>query len=231
MLKYELADLFRRVAFKQSRAILECASSLDEEAFFQAVQVLKKARIIYTVGVGKSAYIAGKVADSLTSVGSPAIFLRADQFLHGGMSILQEDTCLLLISKSGKTQELLDIATVMMYTCTTVPKVLITSQSTSTLAQLSDVILSYSGEECCGTNFVPTTSTTLSLVIGDALTMALMNENAYTVQQFAASHPGGSLGNLVRNSIGQVEFPYGEHYWQNSRDEDTGRPDKGTSSS
>ena len=201
-----IESILESTLLKQSHALLELFCHIDRDCFSQALGFLKQSQFIFTTGVGKSGYIAGKIADTFSSVGSPAIFMRPEQFLHGSMSVLhQERICLLMISKSGETQELLDIVEGLRYNYST-PTILISSQEKSTLAQLTDVSIIYSGEECCGRGFVPTTSTTLSLVIGDALSMALMRANNLSVEQFANSHPGGSLGDRLRENIGKVEF-------------------------
>ena len=191
---------------KQSHALLELFCNIDRNRFAQALDFLMKSQLIFTTGVGKSGYIAGKIADTFSSVGSPAIFVRPEQLLHGSMILLhQERASLLMISKSGETQELLDIVEGVRYNYS-IPMLLISAQEKSTLAQLTDVSIIYRGEECCGRGFVPTTSTTLSLVIGDALSMALMRANNLSVEQFANSHPGGTLGDRLRENIGKVEF-------------------------
>ena len=202
-----LSDILKKTFLIQSRALSELVVTMDTRVFAQSIEILKESRLIFTTGVGKSAHIAGKIAETFTSIGSPAIFLHAEQILHGGIGLFQEDTCLLLVSKSGATQNLLDIIEALCYI--PVKKILITSRANSPLAQFVDVSLLFQCDECCGTNFVPTTSTTLSLAIGDALAMVLMKENKFTVEEFARSHPGGSLGELTFDSIGRVEFPYG----------------------
>ena len=201
-----IETILESTLLKQSHALLELFCHIDRSRFAQALDFLTRSQLIFTTGVGKSGYIAGKIADTFSSVGSPAIFMHPEQFLHGSMILLhQEGTSLLMISKSGETKELLDIVEGLRYNYST-PMVLISSQEKSTLAQLTDVSIIYRGEECCGRGFVPTTSTTLSLVIGDALSMALMKANNLSVEQFANSHPGGSLGDRLRENIGKVEF-------------------------
>lgn len=186
-------------------ALKDFVNTLDMESFEHTVSLLKRSTFIFTLGVGKSSYIAGKVADTLTSVGSSAIHISAEQALHGSLRLFQPGTSLILFSKSGKTQELIAILKHIRYN---VNSIVITSNPESELARLAKVVLSYKAEECCGTNFVPTTSTTLSLVIGDALAMALMKYNRFTLEEFAYSHPGGSLGSLTKDSIGVVEFEH-----------------------
>jgi arabinose-5-phosphate isomerase len=185
-----------RTILRQAFALLELEALLKETDLEKSVEILANSRLVITLGVGKSGYIAAKIADTLTSVGTPSLFLSAEQSLHGGMKFFdQEGLAFLIISKSGETQELLDIFTHMRYTSSNF-KILITSNIVSSLAQIADVILSYACEEC-ELGIIPTTSTTISLVIGDALAMALLRKNALTLDEFAYSHPGGSLGRTL----------------------------------
>lgn len=204
-------SIIQRVLFLQAEALLHFRSTYSQHAFDQALTFLKRSPLIFTLGVGKSACVAQKIAETLTSVGSPAIFLSAEQLLHGGLNLLAvEDTCLLVISKSGETSELLDVFRETCYT--SIKKVVIASSEHSTLAKLADVVIAYGDvEECCPYNLVPTTSTTLSLVIGDVLAAMLMDVNEFTREKFSQTHPGGSLGILLRRSLKkseQGETPY-----------------------
>ena len=204
----DIETILEATVLRQGKALHDLFYSLDRTTFFRAVEYLRQSEYIFTLGVGKSGHIAGKIADTLCSIGSPAFFLSAEQLLHGGMSVLHRDAlCLLLISKSGETQELLDIVNAIEYN--SISKILISGRENSPLAKLSDVSIIYTCDECCGQNFLPTTSTTISLAIGDALAVALMKENNLTVKQFAQYHPGGSLGVRLRENIGKREFPNG----------------------
>ena len=198
--------IFERTIRRQGEAILNLLLTVDQSQFDLAVKALGYSKIIFTLGVGKSKPIAEKIADTFTSIGSPALCIRTEQLLHGSLSLLfLERSCLLIVSKSGETNEIINVISALEENPTPV-KILITSRADSTLAKNSDILLLYDGEECCGTNFIPTTSTTLSLVIGDALAMTLMKKNALTLEQFAQTHPGGSLGRVVRDSLGKIEF-------------------------
>ncbi len=201
-------DTLQRTIRIQADAVLSLLTTIEEDVFMAAVNILKTSTIIFTLGVGKSSYIAAKIADTFTSVGSPAIFLRTEQVLHGSLHLIQQqkNACVLLISKSGETQDLIDILEYLRYN-ENIQSIVITSNKNSTMAHLAKITILYSGQECCGTNFVPTTSTTLSLIIGDALAMTLMKEKKWTIENFAETHPGGNLGTLVRDSIGTIEFP------------------------
>lgn len=159
---------------------------------------------VITTGMGKSGNIAGKVASTMTSTGTPAFFLHPGEALHGGLGILRPPDILLMFSKSGETYELLEMMPAIQYHQISV--ILITCKEESSLARYAKVVLSYPGEECCGSDFVPTTSSTIALVIGDALAMALMKLKKFKVENFSRFHPGGSLGEVVRDSIGKVEF-------------------------
>ena len=159
---------------------------------------------VITTGMGKSGNIAGKVASTMTSTGTPAFFLHPGEALHGGLGILRPSDVFLMFSKSGETCELLEMMPAIQYH--QIPIIIITCNAESTLAGYSKVTLSYPGEECYGADFIPTTSSTLALVIGDALAMALMKLTKFKIEGFSRFHPGGKLGEIVRDSIGKVQF-------------------------
>ena len=211
--------IIQQVISLQAQALRHFGATCDTQVLINAACLLQESLMIFTLGVGKSAHIAGKIADTLTSIGSPAIFLSAEQLLHGSLNLLNfEGACVLIVSKSGETSELLDIFPPTCYT--SVKKILISSSENSSLAQIADVVISYGDvEECCGLNVVPTTSTTLSLVIGDILAAMLMVPNGFTCEKFSETHPGGSLGKTLRRSLEQKRETtlYERNHQQKSR--------------
>ena len=148
---------------------------------------------IIVIGIGKSGHIGRKVAATLSSTGSPAFFLHATEACHGDAGFICEGDCVLAISQSGESEEF--AALFPLIHDLGVPVVAITGGAKSALARSSDVVLLNQVErEACPHNLAPTTSTTTALVIGDVLAMCLLQLNGFTPEDFARSHPAGTLG-------------------------------------
>ncbi|MBY0379642.1 MAG: KpsF/GutQ family sugar-phosphate isomerase [Burkholderiales bacterium] len=149
---------------------------------------------IVLTGIGKSGHIARKIAATLASTGTPAFFIHPAEALHGDLGMVSDNDLIIAISYSGEAQELSDILTLLKRRHLTI--IGITGNiSTSSLAKLSDYSLSINvKEEACPLNLAPTTSTTATLVLGDAIAICLMHIRGFKPQDFALSHPGGSLG-------------------------------------
>ena len=185
--------LARKVLQTEAAAILALVERLDER-FDCAVILLRRCagRVIVT-GIGKSGLIARKIAATLTSTGTAAIFLHPAEARHGDLGVIQSDDVILALSYSGETDELL----LLLETIKRLGAKLIavTGDPESTLAQAADVALDCSvAEEACPMNLVPTASTTAALAIGDALAMTLLVEKGFREEDFANLHPGGKLG-------------------------------------
>ncbi len=149
-------------------------------------------RIVVT-GMGKSGIIARKIAATLASTGSPALFLHPAEGSHGDLGMLTRQDCLLALSNSGETAELLAILPVVKRLA--VPLIAMTGNPQSTLAHSAAVHLNCAvAREACPLNLAPTASTTATLAMGDALAMALLQARGFSADDFALSHPGGSLG-------------------------------------
>lgn len=203
----DTADIFYRTLVKQQQAISRFAEDFEEKNIQDIVDVIyygSPGSILLVTGVGKSGDIAAKIASTLTSTGTPAYYLSPLEALHGGLGICKWGSIIIIISKSGETQEILDMLPYLKEQMVTI--IAITCNKDSTLAKASRNVICYDAEECCGTDFIPTTSTTMALAIGDALAMAIMFKDKFTIEQFARFHPGGSLGKTVRDSIGEVQF-------------------------
>jgi len=201
------ADVFYRTLIKQQQAISVFAESFRDKDIKDVVDILyygSPGRTLLVTGVGKSGNIAAKMASTLTSTGTPAHYLCPLEALHGGLGVCKWGDIMLILSKSGETKEILDMLPYLEEQEITI--ISITCNRDSTLARASRKIICYESDECCGTGFIPTTSTTVALAIGDALAMSLMFKDKFTIEQFARFHPGGSLGQIVRDSIGEVEF-------------------------
>jgi arabinose-5-phosphate isomerase len=148
---------------------------------------------IAVTGLGKSGIICQKIAATLSSTGSPAIFLHAADALHGDCGLLSREDVVLAISKSGETAEVLQVMNVAKRIG--LPVIAMAGDRHSTLAQFADVFLDVSvEEEACPLGLAPTTSTAAALALGDALAMALMERKGFGKEEFASLHPAGSLG-------------------------------------
>lgn len=177
----------------EAKAIMELSSFIDEE-FASAVETIyqSRGRVIIT-GIGKSAIIATKIVATLNSTGTPAIFMHAADAIHGDLGTILEDDVVICISKSGNTPEI----KVLVPLIKNGPNKLIaiTANKESFLGQQADFVLNaYVAKEACPNNLAPTTSTTAQLVIGDALSICLLNLRGFSSKDFAKYHPGGALG-------------------------------------
>jgi arabinose-5-phosphate isomerase len=164
------------------------------EPFLSAVDMAAacKGKIAVT-GLGKSGIICKKIAATLSSTGSPAIFLHAADALHGDCGLLSRDDLMLAISKSGETSEILQVLNVAKRMG--LPVLAMAGEKDSTLAQYADVFLDVSvAEEACPLGLAPTTSTAAAMAMGDALAMALMERKGFGREDFASVHPAGSIG-------------------------------------
>ncbi len=186
-------EIAKRVLFEESKALSQLSEQIND-TFLQACKIILncQGRIIVT-GMGKSGHIGQKIAASLTSVGIPSHFLHPAEGFHGDLGVIHHKDCILAISFSGETEEIIELLSFVKYI--EVPIIAITSKSNSTLSQLSDVtLLIGQTKEADRYNLVPTTSTTATLALGDALTVALMEARKFTPEDFAIYHPRGMLG-------------------------------------
>jgi arabinose-5-phosphate isomerase len=185
--------LARRVLETEAAAILALIDRLDAR-FDCAVDLLRgcKGRVILT-GMGKSGIICRKIAATLSSTGTPALFLHAAEAIHGDLGVITSDDVVVALSNSGETDELLRLLETIKRLGARL--IAITGGPKSTLALAADVALDCSvTEEACPMNLVPTASTTAALAIGDALAMTLCAEKGFGADDFASLHPGGKLG-------------------------------------
>lgn len=178
----------------EARAIELAASRLEKPKVRKIIRILSECegKVIVT-GVGKSGIIAQKIAQTLTSTGTVAVFLHPSDALHGSLGVITKGDVLIALSNSGETDEIL-----LLLPTLKIRKICIISiigNTNSTLARQSDVYLDASVDrEACPLNLAPTTSTTVALVIGDALAMTLMQCKGLTAEDFASNHPAGRLG-------------------------------------
>ncbi len=183
----------RRVIGREAEALLELRAALDN-AFEQAVEALlsTQGRVIVT-GIGKSGHIARKIAATLASTGTPALFVHPAEASHGDLGMITREEVVIAISNSGEAPEL---ANLVAYTRRFGNRLIaITARPGSALGQQADIVVQLpQTPEACGTGVVPTVSTTMTLAVGDALAVALMEHRAFTAEHFRTFHPGGKLG-------------------------------------
>ncbi len=183
----------RRVITTEAAALIVLADGLDD-SFARAVALIlaAKGRVVVS-GMGKSGHIARKIASTLASTGTPAQFVHPAEASHGDLGMVTEGDVALVLSNSGETPELADI--VAHTRRFGIPLIGVASRADSTLIKACDVaLLLPAAPEACGTGVVPTTSTTMTLALGDALAIALMEHRAFTPEHFRLFHPGGKLG-------------------------------------
>tara|TARA_R110000765_G_scaffold105246_1_gene195341 strand:- start:211 stop:1179 length:969 start_codon:yes stop_codon:yes gene_type:complete len=183
----------KRTITIENKAITNLIDLIDQE-FAEAVELIynSKGRIILT-GVGKSAIIAQKIVATLNSTGTPAIFMHAADAIHGDLGTILKDDIVICVSKSGNTPEIKVLVPFIKNNNNTI--IAITSNRDSYLGKQSDYILhAYAEKEACPHNLAPTTSTTVQLVMGDALAIALLDLRGFSTSDFAKYHPGGALG-------------------------------------
>src|SRR6266566_8278311 len=178
----------------ESEAIAKAASRLLAEEVDRVVAILTRCKgKIILLGVGKSGIIAHKIAATMTSSGTAAVYLHPSDALHGGLGIVNSDDVVLMLSNSGETDELLHLLPYLKRR--DVPLIAIVGNVKSSIAQRADAVIDASvDQEACPLNLAPTASTTVALAIGDALAMTLMRAKGLTENDFASNHPAGQLG-------------------------------------
>jgi arabinose-5-phosphate isomerase len=199
----EIIERGRRVVRMEREALMESEGRIDER-FAKAVDILARStgRAIVS-GVGKSGLIGRKIAATLTSTGTPATFLHPAESLHGDLGIVGASDVAILISKSGESNELVALLEHLkrLGVCT----IGIVGDMKSTLARHTDVALdAWVSEEACVHDLAPTTSTTVALAIGDALSVALLEEKGFKADDFARLHPAGALGRRLLTKVRDV---------------------------
>jgi arabinose-5-phosphate isomerase len=198
-----LLQTARRTIEIETGALEALRAGLDE-SFARACRLCLRCsgRIVVT-GMGKSGHIAHKVAATLASTGSPAFFLHPGEASHGDLGMLTRSDLLLALSNSGETAEVLTLLPQVKRLA--VPLIALTGNAQSTLARAADVHLSVAvPQEACPHNLTPTASTTAALVMGDALAVALLEARGFSAEDFARSHPGGSLGRRLLTRVEDI---------------------------
>lgn len=189
----KLCQLAQAVIEIEANAVANLASRIDDN-FVKACQlILACSGRIVVMGMGKSGHIAGKIAATLASTGTPAFYVHPGEACHGDMGMIVKQDVILALSNSGETPEIMTILPRIKHLG--IPLILFTGNANSPLAKAADSVLDVSVEkEACPLGLAPTSSSTAALAMGDALAIALLEAKGFTVDDFALSHPGGSLG-------------------------------------
>lgn len=185
---------------EEAQAILTTGIDLGE-SFYHAVEMIteSKGKIVVT-GIGKSGWIGRKISSTMSSLGIPAVYMSPAEGLHGDLGIVQKDDIVLAISKSGESQEISDILPTLKKIESKM--IAITANENSTMGKHADIVLTLSIErEACHMNLAPTTSTTVTLALGDALALVVSEQIGFTSNDFALYHPGGSLGKRLTLNV------------------------------
>lgn len=193
-----------REVIEAERRGLEVASAALATGFTEAIELLlaTKGRVLVS-GLGKSGLVGRKLAATLTSTGSPALFMHAVDALHGDLGTLTKDDAVILCSKSGETDEVLRMVPLLRRM--KVPIIALTASGTNTLAKSADAAVLYgNAPEASVVAFVPTTSTTAMLAVGDALAIVLMERRGFREADFAFLHPGGVIGRTLGRRVADL---------------------------
>jgi arabinose-5-phosphate isomerase len=187
----------------EAQAILALKTRLGTD-FVEACDILlnTKGRVI-VIGMGKSGHIGKKIAATLASTGTPAFFVHPAEACHGDMGMITTQDCVLVLSNSGRTDEVMNLIPFLKRLG--VPLIAMTGNPLSPLAQAANIHLDVSIEkEACPLGLAPTTSTTVALAMGDALAVALLDRRGFTAEDFALSHPAGTLGRRLLIKVDDI---------------------------
>jgi arabinose-5-phosphate isomerase len=201
----KLCELGRAVVHTEAQAVTGLLERIDA-SFARACRLLHgcEGRIV-VLGMGKSGHVGGKIAATLASTGSPAFFVHPGEASHGDLGMITAKDAVIALSNSGETEEILTILPLIKRLG--VPLVTLTGNPASTLARQSDVAIDVSvDQEACPLGLAPTSSTTATLVMGDALAVSLLEVRGFTADDFARSHPAGQLGKRLLLKLTDVMF-------------------------
>lgn len=187
----------------ESKTILDLRDNLDE-GFNKAIELILsiKGRCVVS-GMGKSGHIGAKIAATLASTGTPSFFMHPGEALHGDLGMLTSKDVLVAISNSGETEEVLKLIPVIKKR--KIPLIVMAGNQNSTLAKQADIFINIAvKKEACPLQLAPTSSTTATLAMGDAIAVALMRARNFRPDDFALFHPGGSLGRKLLTRVGDL---------------------------
>jgi len=183
----------RKVLELESQAVAKLATRIGEKFALACEYILNCQGRIVVVGMGKSGHIAGKIASTLASTGTPAFFVHPSEASHGDLGMITPSDLVITVSNSGENAEILTILPIIKRMG--VKLIVLTGHPDSTLGQQADVCIDVGvKKEACPLNLAPTASTTATLAMGDAIAIAVLETRGFTAQDFARSHPGGVLG-------------------------------------
>ncbi|MEZ0323776.1 MAG: KpsF/GutQ family sugar-phosphate isomerase [Hydrogenothermaceae bacterium] len=189
----DILSIGKKVLEEEIKALNSLKDNLDEN-FIEAVKLIlnTKGKIVIT-GIGKSGVIGKKISSTLSSTGTPSIFLHPAEAIHGDLGVIEKEDTVIAISNSGETPELLAIIPIIKRWGNKI--ILITNKENSTLSKHADIVLKlYVEKEACPLNLAPTSSSTNTLALGDAIAVALLTVKEFKEEDFAKFHPGGALG-------------------------------------
>lgn len=201
--KQSMIDSAHRTFDTEVQGLVALRQRIDHQ-FARAIDLLLniEGRVVVT-GMGKSGHIGNKIAATLASTGTPALFVHPGEACHGDMGMITKADAVILLSNSGSTNEI--SALLPLLKRLGVPLIAMTGQSDSVLAKAADVHLDVGvSEEACPLDLAPTASTTAALVMGDAIAIALLERRGFTAEDFALSHPGGALGRKLLTRVSDL---------------------------
>jgi arabinose-5-phosphate isomerase len=199
----QLKELGLAVINTELEAISVLRDRIDDDFITACQHLLKCEGRIVVIGMGKSGHIGGKIAATFASTGSPAFFVHPGEASHGDLGMITDKDVVLALSNSGETSEILTILPLIKRLG--VPLITLTGKPDSTLAKCADAHLDVSiDNEACPLGLAPTSSTTATLVMGDALAIALLEARGFTAEDFALSHPGGNLGRRLLLHVSDI---------------------------
>ena len=196
-------DIARDILKREADAIYNLVEQLDL-SFTKAIElILKHEGRLLVLGVGKSGHIARKIAGTLASTGQPSFFIHPTEAVHGDLGMMVSGDICLMISHSGNTGEL--VGTIPAIKRIGLPIIAITANTKSKLAKISEVVLNtHVDDEACPMNLAPTSSTTVTLALGDAIAISLLTMRGFKEEHFAMRHPGGILGKRLLTKVSDI---------------------------
>jgi arabinose-5-phosphate isomerase len=202
-------ELARRVLLIEADAVRALVERIDGRFLAALSLILERRGRVVVSGIGKSGHIARKIASTLSSTGTPAYFLHPAEASHGDLGMIESGDVFIALSHSGESEELLSL--IPQVKRRGAKLIALTGRSDSTLAREADVLLDAGvAQEACPHNLAPTASTTAALALGDALAVALLDARGFSAEDFARSHPGGSLGRRLLTHVADVMRKGGE---------------------
>ena len=199
----KILDFARETIETELYSLGKLTNFLDKDFALSVQTILESGGRVVVTGIGKSAIIAQKIVATMNSTGTPSLFMHAADAIHGDLGMIQPKDVIICISKSGNTPEIKVLVPLLKREGN--PLIAITANRESFLAiQANYVLYAYTQKEACPNNLAPTTSTTAQLVMGDALSVALMHMKSFGSEDFAKYHPGGALGKRLYLTVGET---------------------------